>query len=156
METFDMKWPAKKINSGPTRWDPFEEIRKTQERLDLLFEDFMPMKKWGEGNVFTPAVDIKDEGNKLLVTTDLPGINKEDIEINLKEDMLEISAKTGKEKETEEEEYIRKERKYTHFYRAVRLPTSIKEEGSTAKIGNGVLTITLPKMELGEPAKKYR
>ena len=150
-----MKWPAKRTFSGPTRWDPFEEIKKTQERLNLLFEDFMPRKKWGEVNVFTPAVDIKDEGNKLLVTTDLPGINKEDIEINLKEDMLEISAKTRKEKETEEG-YIRKEREYTHFYRAVRLPTSIKEEGSTAKIENGVLTITLPKMEVEEPAKKIQ
>ena len=156
MEIFDMKWPAKRTISGPARWDPFEEIRKTQERLNLLFEDFMPMKKWGEGNVFIPAVDIKDEGNKLLVTTDLPGINKEDIEINLKEDMLEISAKTGKEKETEEEGYIRKEREYTHFYRAVRLPTSIKDEGGTAKIENGVLTITLPKMELEEPATKIQ
>ena len=100
MEIFDMKWPAKKINSGPTRWDPFEEIRKTQERLNLLFEYLMPMKKWGEGNVFIPAVDIKDEGNKLLVTTDLPGINKEDIELNPKEVMLEISAKSRKETET--------------------------------------------------------
>ena len=116
----------------------------------------MPMKKWGGGNVFTPAVDIKDEGNKLLVTTDLPGINKEDIEINLKEVMLEISAKIGKEKETEEEGYIRKEREYTHFYRAVRLPISIKEEESTAKIENGVLTITLQKMELEEPGKKIQ
>jgi len=116
----------------------------------------MPMKKWGGGNVFTPAIDIKEEENKLLVTTDLPRINKEDIEINLKEDMLEISAKTGKEKETEEEGYIRKEREYTHFYRAVRLPSSVKEEGSTAKIENGVLTITLPKMKLEEPAKKIQ
>ncbi len=156
METFDMNWPAKKIFRGPTRWDPFEEIRKTQERLNLLFEDFMPKEKWEGGNVFTPAIDIKDEGNKLLVTTDLPGINKEDIELNLKEDMLEISAKSGKEKETEEEGYIRKEREYTHFYRAVRLPTSVKGEGSAAKIENGVLTITLPKMELEEPAKKIQ
>src|SRR5208283_3843184 len=151
-----MNWPAKRTIPGPTRWDPFEEIRKTQERLNLLFEDFMPMKKWGDGNVFTPAIDIKEEENKLLVTTDLPGINKEDIEINLKEDMLEISAKTGKEKKTEEEGYIRKEREYTHFYRAVRLPTSIKDEGGTAKIENGVLTITLPKMELEEPATKIQ
>jgi len=151
-----MNLPAKRTIPGPTRWDPFEEIRKTQERLNLLFEDFMPMKKWGDGNVFTPAIDIKEEENKLLVTTDLPGINKEDIEINLKEDMLEISAKTGKEKETEEEGYIRKEREYTHFYRAVRLPTSVKEEGGTAKMENGVLTITLPKMELEEPAKKIQ
>jgi HSP20 family protein len=151
-----MNWPAKRTIPGSTRWDPFEEIRKTQERLNLLFEDFMPMKKWGDGNVFTLAIDIKEEENKLLVTTDLPGINKEDIEINLKEDMLEISAKTGKEKETKEEGYIRKEREYTHFYRAVRLPSSVKEEGSTAKIENGVLTITLPKMKLEEPAKKIQ
>ena len=151
-----MNWPAKRTISGPMRWDPFEEIRKTQERLNLLFEDFMPMKKLGGGDVFTPSIDIKEEENKLLVTTDLPRINKEDIEINLKEDMLEISAKSGKETETEEEGYIRKEREYTHFYRAVRLPTSVKEEGSTAKIENGVLTIILPKMELEEPAKKIQ
>jgi HSP20 family protein len=151
-----MKWPAKRTVSEPTRWDPFEEIRRTQERLSQLYEDFMPMKEWGVGKVFTPAVDIKEEENKLVVTTDLPGINKEDIEINLKENMLEISGKSGKEKETEEKGYIRRERSYTHFYRAVSLPTSVKEEGSTAKIENGVLTITLPKMKLEEPVKKIQ
>ena len=151
-----MNWPARRIFREPIRWDSFEEIRKTQERLNLLFEDFMPMRKWEGGNIFTPAVDIKDEGNKLLVTTDLPGIKKEDIELNLKEDMLEIGAKSGAEKETKEEGYIRKERECTHFYRAVRLPTSVTEEGSTAKIENGVLTITLPKMDLEEPAKKIQ
>ena len=121
-----------------------------------MYEDFMPMKEWGSGKIFTPAVDIKEEEDKLVVTTDLPGINKEDIEINLKEDMLEISAKSRKEKETEEEGYIRKEREYTRFYRAVRLPTSVKEEESTAKIEKGVLTMTLPKMKLEEPVKKIR
>lgn len=150
-----MKWPMRRSFSGPARWDPFEEIRRTQERLNQLFEDFMPMEEWGGGKVYTPAIDIKDEDDKLVVTTDLPGINKEDVQINLKEDMLEISAKTRKEKETEEEEgYLRRERAYTQFYRAVRLPASVKEEGSTAKIENGVLTITLPKMQLEEPKKK--
>ncbi len=149
-----MKWPVRRSFSGPTRWDPFEEIRRTQERLNQMFEDFMPMEEWGGGKVYTPAVDIKEEEDKLVVTTDLPGINKEDVEINLKEDMLEISAKSGKEKETEEEGYLRRERAYTRFYRAVRLPTSVKDEGSTAKMENGVLTITLPKLKLGEPAKK--
>jgi len=139
---------------GPGRWDPFEEIRRTQERLNQLFEDFMPMEEWGGGKVYTPAIDIKEEDDKLIVTTDLPGINKEDVQINLKEDMLEISAKTGKEKETEEEGYLRRERAYTQFYRAIRLPASVKEEGSTAKMENGVLKITLPKMQLEEPTKK--
>lgn len=149
-----MRWPMKKSFSGPERWDPFDEIRRTQERLNQLFEDFMPMEEWGGGKVYTPAIDIKEEENKLVVTTDLPGINKEDVQINLKEDMLEISAKTGKEKETEEEGYLRRERAYTQFYRAVRLPASVKEEGSTAKMENGVLTITLPKMQLEESKKK--
>lgn len=149
-----MRWPMRKSFSGPARWDPFDEIRRTQERLNQLFEDFMPMEEWGGGKVYTPAIDIKEEDDKLVVTTDLPGINKEDVQINLKEDILEISAKTGKEKETEEEGYLRRERAYTQFYRAVRLPASVKEEGSTAKMENGVLTITLPKMQLGEPAKK--
>jgi HSP20 family protein len=149
-----MRWPVRRSFSGPTRWDPFEEIRRTQEKLNQMFEDFMPMEEWGGGKVYTPAIDIKDEEDKLVVTTDLPGINKEDVEINLKEDMLEIRAKSGKEKETEEEGYLRRERAYTRFYRAVRLPTSVKDEGSTAKMENGVLTITLPKMKLEEPAKK--
>jgi HSP20 family protein len=149
-----MRWPAKRSFSGPSRWDPFEEIRRTQDRLNQLFEDFMPMEEWGGGKVYTPAIDIKEEEDKLLVTTDLPGINKEDVEINLKEDMLEISAKTSKEKESEEEGYLRKERAYTQFYRAVRLPASVREEGSTAKMENGVLTISLPKARIEEPKKK--
>ncbi len=151
-----MKWPVKRTVSEPTLWDPFEEIRSTQERLSQLLEDFMPMEEWSGGKIFTPAVDIKDEENKLVVTTDLPGINKEDIEINLKENMLEISAKSGKEKETEEKGYIRRERSYTRFYRAIRLPASIKEEETTGKMENGVLTITLQKMKLEEPSKKIQ
>ncbi len=149
-----MRWPMRRSFSGPERWDPFDEIRRTQERLNQLFEDFMPTEELRGGKVYTPAIDIKEEEDKLVVTTDLPGIKKEDVQINLKEDMLEISAKTGKEKETEEEGYLRRERAYTQFYRAVHLPTSVKEEGSTAKMENGVLTITLPKLKLEEPSKK--
>jgi HSP20 family molecular chaperone IbpA len=67
--------------------------------------------------------------------------------------MLEISAKRGKEKENEEEEYIHKKREYIHFYRPFRLSTNVKKEESTSKIGNGILIITLPKMNLEEPAK---
>ena len=151
-----MKWPSSRTFSGPTNWDPREEIKKTQDRLNQLIEDFMPMEEWGGKKVFTPAVDIKEEKDKLVVTTDLPGISKEDIEINLKEDMLEISAKSGKERETEEGGYLRRERVYTRFYRAVHLPTSVKKEGGTAKIENGVLTIMLPKMKLEEPKKKIQ
>jgi HSP20 family protein len=94
----------------------------------------MPREKWGGGNVFTPAVDIKDEENKLVVTTVLPGINKEDIEIDLKEDMLERSAKSGKKKETEDEGYIlRKENILTFTELSACLP-ALKRRVSLQKL----------------------
>ena len=129
-----MNWPAKRTIPGSTRWDPFEEIRKTQEHLNLLFEDFMPMKKWGGGNVFIPSIDIKEEENKLLITTDLPGINKEDIELNLKENMLEISAKSGKKKKPKRKDiFVRKENILT-FTELSACPAVLKKREALQKL----------------------
>jgi len=150
-----MKFPGRRTVRKLTRWDLYDEIRKTQEHLIQLFEDYMPMKEWNGRKVFMPPVDINEECDNLVVTTNLPGINKEDIKLDLKGDMLEISARSGEEKETEKEGYIRRERSYTRFYRAVHLPASVKEEG-TARMENGVLTITLPKMKPEEPEKKIK
>ena len=94
----------------------------------------MPREKWEGGNVFTPAIDIKDEGNKLLVTTDLPGINKEDIELNLKEDMLEISAKSGKKKKPKRKDiFVRKENIFTFTELFACLP-ALKRRGALQKL----------------------
>ncbi|MDD3041355.1 MAG: Hsp20/alpha crystallin family protein [Methanosarcinaceae archaeon] len=150
-----VRWPARKPFLGPVRWDPFEELRRTQERLNQLFEDFVPSEEW-TGKTFAPLVDVMEEGDKVIVTTDLPGVDKKDIEINLKEDMLEINAKCGGEEETEKEGYLKKERSYTRFYRAIRLPTGVSEENASAKMENGVLTITIPKLELEEPKKRIQ
>jgi HSP20 family protein len=150
-----MKFPGRRTVRKLTRWDLHDEIRKTQEHLIQLFEDYMPMEEWGNRKVFIPLVDVKDERDNLIVTTDLPGVNKGDIKLDIKNNVLMISAKTGEEKETEKEGYIRRERSYIRFYRAVHLPASVKEEG-TAKMENGVLTITLPKMEPKEPKKKIK
>jgi HSP20 family protein len=151
-----MRMPLRRKFRKLTRWDPYDEIRKTQEHLTQLLEEYMPMGEWRGGKVFMPAVDIKDERYNLVVTVDLPGINKEDIKIDLNDDLLEISAWSGEEKETEKEGYFRRERPYTRFYRAVRLPTLVNEEAGTAKMENGVLTITLPKMRLEETRKKIK
>ena len=96
-----MRWPMRRSFPGPGRWDPFEEIRRTQERLNQLFEDFMPMEEWGGGKVYTPAIDIKEEDDKLIVTTDLPGINKEDVTLEYKDDRLLISVSHEESKDEE-------------------------------------------------------
>lgn len=150
-----VRWPTRRPFFGPAKWDPFDEIRRTQERLNQLFEDIVPTEEWA-GKTFAPLVDIIEEKDKIIVTTDLPGIDKKDVELDLKEDVLEISAKCGKEEEAEKEGYFRKERAYTRFYRAIRLPASVSEENATAKMENGVLTITLQKLELEEPKKRIQ
>lgn len=150
-----MKYPMKRTVRKFKRWDPYDEIRKTQEHLTQLFEEYMPMKEWKGRKVFMPPVDITEECDNLVVTTNLPGINKEDIKLDLKGDMLEISARDGGERETGKEGYIRRERLYTRFYRAIHLPTRVKEEG-IAKMENGVLTITLPKIKSKKSEKKIK
>ena len=61
-----MRWPMRRSFSGPyTLLDLLKKIRRTQRSLNQLFEDFMPMEEWGGGKVFTPAVDIKEEEDKL-------------------------------------------------------------------------------------------
>ncbi len=135
-----------------SRWDPFEEMGRTQERLSQLFEDVLPGQWWG-GTTISPLVDIKEENNKIIVTTDVPGVDKKDVDIDIRDDILEISAKFGEERETEEEGYVRRERTFNRFSRAVRLPATVTEEGAKAKLEDGVLTIELPKVAIEEKKK---
>ncbi|MBN2488505.1 MAG: Hsp20/alpha crystallin family protein [Methanosarcinaceae archaeon] len=137
---------------GVSRWDPFEEMGRTQERLNQLFEDVLPGQWWG-GTTISPLVDIKEEDNKIIVTTDVPGVDKKDVDIDIRDDILEISAKFGEERETEEEGYVRRERTFNRFSRAVRLPATVTEEGAKAKLEDGVLTIELPKVAIEEKKK---
>jgi len=135
-----------------SRWDPFEEMSRTQERLNQLFEEMVP-GQWLSSTTFSPLVDIKEEDNKIVVTTDVPGVDKNDVDIDIRDDILEISAKCGEEREAEEEGYVRRERTFSRFSRAVRLPTAVTEEGAKAKLEDGVLTIELPKVAIEEKKK---
>ena len=135
-----------------SRWDPFEEMTRTQERLNQLFENMLP-GQWSGGTTFSPLVDIKEEDDKIMVTTDVPGVDKKDVEIDIRDDILEISAKCGEEHETEEEGYVLRERTFNRFSRAVRLPATVTEEGAKAKLEDGVLTIELPKVAIEEKKK---
>ncbi len=134
---------------GPSRlsnWDPLDEIRQTQEHLNQLFKEVSPAG-WFEEKSMYPLMDIKEEDNNVIVTTDLPGVEKKDIDLRVRDDMLEIRAECGKESEEKEEGFFRKERTYSSFSRAVSLPSNVTDEGATAKLENGVLTVTLPKVE---------
>jgi HSP20 family protein len=146
---------------GLTRWnpssvdrmDPFEEMRSMQDRLNQLFGEGETGGGWMDIDTFRPLADIKEKENNIIVTTDLPGIEKKDVNIDIKGNRLWISANTQRENEEEKEGYLMKERSFKRFARSLSLPASVTEQGSTAKMEDGVLTITLPKAEEEEKHK---
>ncbi|MHA1376982.1 MAG: Hsp20/alpha crystallin family protein [Candidatus Helarchaeota archaeon] len=103
-----------------------------------------------------PLMDLKDEEDKYVLETEVPGLNKDEINIEItKDQVVEIKGEKTEEKESKEEDgkYIHKERSTTSFYRKLYLPSKIDPEKVDAKTENGLLTITFPKRE-PEPAKK--
>ena len=126
-------------------FDPFEEIRRIQERLNRLFEDF---ERIGPRVIKIEfPVDVIDEGDKVRVVADLPGFNKEDIEIWVEDGDLVIKAERKEEKEEREVNYLSRERRYGRVYRRVSLPSDVDVENIKASYNNGVLEIVIPKTE---------
>ncbi|KKG73955.1 Hsp20/alpha crystallin family protein [Methanosarcina mazei] len=140
-----MKLPIKRPSRGVYSWDPFDEIKRMQEYMEQMMRAFPALENRYVSDTLSPLTDVAEEDNKVIVTTDLPGIDKENVELNLRENLLVISAQKGKEEETEKEGYLRKERSFMRYYREIPLPDNVTEDGATAQLKNGVLTVTLPK-----------
>ena len=100
-----------------------------------------------------PSLDVQDTEDKILVTADIPGVEKGDITINVRGDLLEITAEKKKETEEKGEGYIRRERGYTKFYRRIPLPTEVEPNNVDATLKDGVLRIEMVKTSLPEATK---
>lgn len=95
-------------------------------------------------------VDIKEKDDEYLVEAEIPGVNKEDICLEIKDDILSISVERKEEINEERENYIRQERRYGSFRRSFHVG-DVKQEDIKAKFENGVLKISLPKKEISSP-----
>ena len=100
-----------------------------------------------------PRVDILDLGYALQVVADMPGVRKEDKELNLKPERVEISAESSTETERKEEDYTYRERGYASYRRVIDLPADVLPDKAEASFKNGVLEVNLPKKEPTEVEK---
>lgn len=133
--------------------DSFDELRRMQERMAKLFEelpDTLGSLAPGMGTTRTPYVDIMSRDNDIVVTADLPGIDKDDIKISVTGDTLEIRAERKIEQEQKKQGYVRRERGFNRYYRAIRLPAAVDKNKAKAKFNNGVLEVTLPRIKKAE------
>jgi len=93
-------------------------------------------------------VDVKDCKDNYVISAELPGVNKQDIKVEVEDNKVTISAQTQKiSEEKSDEKVVRSERYYGWMSRSIRLEQAVKTDGSSAKYDNGVLTLTLPKVE---------
>ncbi len=139
--------------------EPWDDFRKFEEMMNRMFEEFWgrPTRRLltsGERGELVPAeyrqpfIDVMETDKEVTATAELPGLEKEDIKINLTEDKLEISAETKHEEEKEEKGYVYRERRAGRYYRSISLPSPVDPDGAKASYKNGVLEIKMPKTEI--------
>lgn len=139
--------------------DPFERF------VERFFADFprlpWPRIEWGElwrplreFELKIPAVDVYEEGDDLVVKAELPGLSKDQIEVQIADRTLTIKGEKQRSEDVRQSDYFRSERMYGAFSRSLSLPVEVKAEAATATFKDGVLEIRLPKTE--EPGKRPR
>lgn len=139
-----------------TRWDPFNELMSLQNRFNQLVRSpFSNLSSSGEqplafGN-FVPPVDVYEDEHNITVQAEVPGVNENDLDIRLENNVLTISGERKMEDEQREENFHRIERSYGRFVRSFALPTTVDAENVNAQFENGILRITIPKKEEARP-----
>ena len=135
----------------------FEELRNEIENLFWGFPGVPAYIERGmETDFRAPYVDIMDKGDSLVVTAEMPGIPKDNIDIQVDENSIEISGRSEEEREEKDSQYYRKERVASSFYREIPLPEKVKPEEASARFNNGILEINLPKKVPTKASKKRK
>lgn len=128
-----------------------------------LFDDFFkPWNEWFENGsqlsrvLTVPAVNVTEKNNHYMVSLAAPGLSKDDFEIKIEGNMMTISSEKEESHEEKEEKFTRKEYNYTSFSRSFTLPEDVKLDNIDASYENGVLNVTLPKLEAEKKPSPYK
>jgi HSP20 family protein len=126
-------------------------LNDLQREIDRVFGQFFPSRESDESTsrqaVWAPRTDLIEMEDNYRLHLDVPGLSKEDLNINYKDNQLTISGERTSDRTDENEEYVRVERSFGQFYRSFTLPRTVDTEDITATYDNGVLTISVPKTE---------
>ena len=142
------------------RWTPFNEMSRLQSDLNRLFDGFDARPATGNAQsetvpgLWTPAVDVVEDADKIELSVDLPGVKQEALDIQIDKDVLTLRGQRAVErKEAGKDQFRRYERVSGGFVRSFSLPKTIDAEKIAAALKDGVLTLTLPKRPEAQPQK---
>jgi HSP20 family protein len=124
---------------------PFTSLfQRWNDEMDRLFSDFGVGTGIGrQRGLWSPQVEVVQRGNELVVRADLPGLSKDDVKVEINDDVLTIQGERKQEHDEEREGYRRSERSYGSFYRAIPLPEGTIADSAKATFKNGVLEVAL-------------
>lgn len=128
-------------------YDPFRQLATMRKEFDQLFNEFPSFMtpELSQGNI---RVDVQETEDKIIATCDIPGLEKkEDVQIDIENNMLKISGTIKRSNEIKEGNMHRQERYIGSFHRSVLLPTAVSQDGVTASYKNGVLEVIMPKAD---------
>ena len=134
---------------------PFELIRRFTDELDRAFESLGIARGAGAGEIrmWTPSVEVFERDNNLVVRAELPGMDKEDVKVELTDDGLVIEGERKREHEESSEGGYRSEIEYGRFYRMIPLPEGVNVDQAQARMNNGVLEVSIPMAEAKRPSR---
>lgn len=135
------------------KFEPLREFETIHDRIQRYFDDFST-HGLKVSDSFSPRIDISEEKNQINVTAEIPGVKKENIKITLQDNILAIEGEKKKETEQTEQNWYRSERVYGSFKRSFTLPTEVDSDKVQAKYENGILHITLQKLEAKVQSEK--
>ncbi len=124
-------------------WNPFREFDHAGKELSNFFD--YPSKLFG--GLSSPRVDVYQTDKDVIVKAEIPGVTKEDLNLYIDEGSVRLSGQTKRENEFKDENACRTERYYGTFSRTIPLPAEVKSEQAKAEYKDGILSITVPKVE---------
>jgi HSP20 family protein len=136
------------------KWDPKGTITTLQDRINTLFEDAFPQRMPGEGavpGVWSPLVDIFEHEDAVVVHAELPGVDKRNISVDVKQNVLTLCGKREGRGDIQTDSYYRRERRFGVFQRRFTLPHSVDPTRIRATFKDGVLEIRIPKPDAHQP-----
>jgi HSP20 family protein len=134
------------------RFDPFRDLTSLRDEMNRLFNRTVG-EGVSSGSAWTPAVDIFDTEEAIVLRAELPGLSTEDIEIEIDDNVLTLKGERRFQETVDEGRFYRLERAYGHFQRSVTLPQGVKADEISADFENGVLSVRVPKADEVKPRK---
>ncbi|MDJ0818257.1 MAG: Hsp20/alpha crystallin family protein [Desulfobacterales bacterium] len=137
------------------RWDPFRDVAELQNRINRIFdESFGQPRKTDDDlpkNTWRPAVDIYEAENGVVLAVELPGVKKEDVSVEVKDDVLTLKGERPANPDISEDSYYRRERFFGPFKRSFSLHQNIQPDLIKATFKDGVLQIEIPRPMREQP-----